>query len=187
MELSHKSGISQASIARIEAGHQQNLKTGTIEKLAAALEIPLSHLLEESLMVSEDVTRYETARMIPVITLKKFIISMGRTVIKDKHELFEPSLSSDPLASFLTDCYSLDITVKNSDLILIEPSSQIRNGDTVLLLSRDKYCLGRIYFYPSVGIIQPLDSTTEPIFLSPKMRKSRDMKLFKVAEIRKKL
>jgi tRNA G26 N,N-dimethylase Trm1 len=62
---------------------------------------------------------------------------------------------------------------------------QIKNGATVLLLSRDKLCLGRIYSHPSMGIIQPLDSAAEPVFISPKMRKNRDVKLFKITEIRK--
>ncbi len=186
MELSHKSNISQASIARIEAGHQQNIKAGTIEKLSAALEIPLSHLLEEPQMIREDVLPYETAKMIPVVTLQKFIASGGRIGIKDKHEHFEPSLSGDPRALFVAGCNLLDITIKSSDLILVEPSSQIKNGDTVLFLSKGTQCLGRIYYHPSADILQPLDPNAEPVPLSPKMQKNRNAKLFKITEIRKK-
>jgi transcriptional regulator with XRE-family HTH domain len=185
MELSHKSGISQASIARIETGQQQNLKTETIEKLAAALEIPLSHLLEEPLMISENVSQYRMARMIPVITLQKFVASGGRAGIKDSHERFETSLSSDPLALFITSCGSLDSNVESDDLLLVEPSSQINNGDTVLFISKGMHCIGKIYYHPSTCIIQPLDSAAEPVFFSPKMRKNRNIKLFRVAEIRR--
>jgi transcriptional regulator with XRE-family HTH domain len=47
LELSQRSNISQASIARIEAYKQKNLKTKTLERLAAALELSLSQLLED--------------------------------------------------------------------------------------------------------------------------------------------
>ncbi len=186
MELCHKSSISQASIARIEAGHQQNIKADTIQKLAAALEIPPAHLLEEPQMISEDILPYETSRMIPVITLQKFITLGSSIGVKTKHKGFEPSLSSDPKALFLVDCASIDSTIKDCDLILIEPSSQARSGDTVLFILKSKSRLGRIYYQPSAFIIQPSDSAAEPIILPLNMRKNRDIKLFKVAEIRKK-
>lgn len=187
MELSHKSGISQPSIARIEAGRQQNLKTETIERLAAALEIPLSHLLEEALTVSEDVSHYEAARMIPVIALQKFIASGCRLRIGDKPERFEPSLSRDSSALFVTSCSSLGSDIEDGDLLLIEPSSRINEGDTVLSILKGRHCIGRIYYQPSMWIIQPLKSEAAPVFHSPKRRKGHDVTLFKVSEIRKKL
>lgn len=187
MELSYKSGVSQPSIARIEAGRQQNLKSGTIEKLASALEIPLSHLLEEPMIISEDVLGYEATKMIPVFNLQKFISSGCRIRTGEKPDRFEPSLSRDSSALFLTSCSSLGSDMEDRDLLLIEPSSKINDGDTVLVLSKNKHCIGRIYRHPSTWIIQPLKSDAAPAFCSPKLRKKRYTKLFKVSEIRKKI
>ena len=47
LELSHRSGISQASIARIESDQQRNLKADTIRKLADSLGGSVSRLIEE--------------------------------------------------------------------------------------------------------------------------------------------
>lgn len=187
LALSYKSGISQPSIARIEAGHQKNLKTETIEKLAASLEISLSHLLEEPLMISEDVSSYEAIRRIPVISLQEFIASGCRLLTEDRHGRFEPSLSTDISALFLSSCSVLGSDVEKGDLLLIEPSSKINNNDTVLYISKDRQCIGRIYYHSSAWIIQPLKSASEPVFYLPTMRKNRDTKLFKVAELRKKM
>jgi len=50
-ELSQRSNVSQASIARIEANQQKNPKKETLEKLADALGISLSQLMEEPAMI----------------------------------------------------------------------------------------------------------------------------------------
>ena len=53
LELSHRSGISQASIARIESDLQRNLKADTIKKLADSLGVSVSRLIEEPSIIKE--------------------------------------------------------------------------------------------------------------------------------------
>ncbi len=54
LELSHRSGISQASIARIESDLQRNLKADTIKKLADSLGVSVSRLIEEPSIIKEE-------------------------------------------------------------------------------------------------------------------------------------
>ncbi|HKZ56435.1 MAG TPA: helix-turn-helix transcriptional regulator, partial [Thermodesulfovibrionales bacterium] len=53
LELSHRSAISQASIARIESNQQRNLKAETIRKLAESLGVSVSRLIEEPSIIKE--------------------------------------------------------------------------------------------------------------------------------------
>lgn len=46
-ELSQKSGIGRITISRIENDRQLDVKTGTIVKLANALEVSINELTEE--------------------------------------------------------------------------------------------------------------------------------------------
>lgn len=55
--------------------------------------------------------------------------------------------------------------VEEGDLVLIEPSLKI-NNDTVLFISKDRQCIGKIYYHSSAWIIQPLKSASEPINVS---------------------
>lgn len=188
LELSQKSNISQASIARIEANQQKNLKTETIEKLASAFEIPLSQLLEESLMIREETPPYEATKMLPVIKLEEFIRTRGRLNIKAKADVFEPSLTRDPEAFFLlsTEVFIGIPSINKGDLLLIEPNARIQDSDIILFLSKNKTSIGKIYCRSSVCILQPLNQDSEPIFFANKKRQKDDIRLFRVSEIRKK-
>ncbi|MBI4681662.1 MAG: helix-turn-helix domain-containing protein [Nitrospirae bacterium] len=187
LELSQKSGISQASIARIEANQQKNLKTATIEKLASALEVPILHLLEEAPMVREEKAPYQTSRMLPVIKADEFIKAKGN-MNKVRTSSFEPSLSTDPQAFFLlsTDIFSGIASITLGDLLLIEPMAKIQDGDISLILSKNKIDIARLYHRINVCIIQPLRQASEPFIVECKKRQKRDVRMFRVGEIRKK-
>ena len=188
LELSQRSNISQASIARIEAHQQKNLKTRTLERLAAALELSLSQLLEEPAMIKEELSSYGAPGMLPVMNLEKFISMKRPFNVKEKADLFEPSLSHDQGAVFLIakGTFISSPLINEDDLLLIEPNSQVNDGDLVLFLSNEKNAIGKIFYRPPLCILQHLNKESAPFIFSEKERKKLGVRIFRISEIRKK-
>jgi len=188
LELSQKSNISQASIARIEAHQQKNLRTKTIEKLTAALGISLSDLFEEPVMIKEEVSPYMNPKMIPVMTLEKFITLKRPDNLREKADYLEPSLSHDQNAVFLkaTGALISSPLINEDDLLLIEPDAEVKNGDIVFFISNDQNTIGRLFYRPPIYILQPLKQESEPNVFNKKERKKRGVRIFRIGEIRRK-
>ena len=187
IDLSEKSGISQASIARIESGKQKNLKRETMKRLADGLGISLTQLMEPLMVVSEEEAAYGLARAVPVINIKDIDVMKGPAASSRKAETFEPSLSSDKNAFYLK--VTADLTVRpvieEGDMILIEPAAKIREGDMVLFLSAEKKCLGRIFYPYDNLLIQPLDQDLTPIMFRKKEKGRRSVRILRVSGIKK--
>lgn len=187
IDLSEKSGISQASIARIESGKQKNLKRETMKKLADGLGISLSQLMEPVTTVREEEADYGSVKAVPVLEIKDIDVSKGPAGWARKADTLEPSLSLDKNAFYLK--VTADLTVRpiieEGDLILIEPAVEIREGDVVLFLSAGKKCLGRIYYPYDNLLIQPLDQDLPPIMLMKKEKGRRSVRLLRVSGIKK--
>ena len=187
IDLSEKSGISQASIARIESGKQKNLKRETMKKLADGLGISLAELMEPVTAVREEEAAYGSARAVPVLGIKDIDVMKGRGASARKADTFEPSLSSDKNAFYLRVTAGLTVRpiIEEGDLILIEPAAEIKEGDMVLFLSAAKKCLGRIYYPYDNLLIQPLDQDLPPIMLRKKEKGRRSIRILRVSGIKK--
>lgn len=187
IDLSEKSGISQASIARIESGRQNNLKRETMKKLAEGLGISLTELMEPVTMVKEEEAVYGSVRAVPVIEMKDIDVAKDLSALAKKTHTFEPSLSSDKNAFYLRITPDLTIRpfIENGDLILIEPAAEIREGDIVLFLSTEKKCLGKIYYPYDNLLIHPLDQDLPPIVLRKKEINRRTIRILRVSGIKK--
>ena len=187
IDLSEKSGISQASIARIESGRQKNLKRETMKKLADGLGISLTELMEPVTMVKEEEAVYGSARAVPVLEIKDIDVVKDPGVLARKADTFEPSLSSDKNAFYLKVTPDLTVrpVIEEGDLILIEPAAEIREGDMVLFLSAEKKCLGKIYYPYDNLLIQPLDQDLPPIMLRKKEKSRRSIRILRVSGIKK--
>ena len=187
IDLSEKSNISQASIARIESGRQKNLKRETMKKLADGLGISLTELMEPVTMVKEEEAVYVSAKAVPVLGIKDIDVMKDPGAPARKADTFEPSLSSDKNAFYLKVTQGLTIRpfIEDGDLILIEPAAEIREGDLVLFLSAEKKCLGKIYYPYDNLLIQPLDQDLPPIMLRKKERGSRPIRILRVSGIKK--
>ena len=187
IDLGEKSGISQASIARIESGKQKNLKRETMKKLADGLGISLTQLMEPFTMVKEEEAAYGSARAVPVLWIKDIDAVKGPGAYARKADTFEHSLSPDKNAFYLK--ITPDLTarpvIEEGDLILIEPAAEIREGDMVLFLSAEKKCLGRIYYPYDNLLIQPLDQDLPPIMLRKKEKGRRSIRILRVGWIKK--
>jgi transcriptional regulator with XRE-family HTH domain len=188
LELSQKSNISQASIARIEAHQQKNLRTKTIEKLADALGISLSDLFEEPVMIKEEVSPYMNPKMIPVITLEKFVTLKRSDNLREKADYLEPSLSHDQNAVFLkaTGALISSPLINEGDLLLIESDAEVKDGDIVFLITNDQNTIGRLLYRPPINILQPLKQESEPIVFNKKEIKKHGVRIFRIGEIRRK-
>ena len=57
-------------------------------------------------------------------------------------------------------------------MILIEPSAQVKAGDIVLYLSKDKKCIGKIFYHSNNILLQPLPQDLPPI-MNTKAEKKR--------------
>jgi transcriptional regulator with XRE-family HTH domain len=188
LELSQKSSISQASIARIEARIQKNLKTETIRKLAAALELSLSQFMEEPATIKEEMSSYGPPKMLPVMKLEKFIDVKRPSPVKEKVDIFEPSLSHDQGAVFLiaTGAFTSSPLINEGDLLLIEPNTQVNDSDIVLFISNEKNGIGKIFYRPTFFIVQSFDKESAPFVFTKKERKNLGVRIFRISEIRKK-
>jgi transcriptional regulator with XRE-family HTH domain len=183
-ELSQRSNISQASIARIETDKQKNLKSKTIEKLAAGLKISLYQLIEEPETVKEERAFYSNIRMVPVIksTLLKDVRELQ--ALPQKVDIFEPSFSADPDAFYVmvTENLASSLSINKGDLLLIEPSARVKGGDLVLCLSKEHIVLGKLHCHPEIYLIQPLSHEIPPFAFGKRDRKK--IKLFRISEIK---
>jgi transcriptional regulator with XRE-family HTH domain len=187
IDLSGKSGISQASIARIESGKQKNLKRETMKRLADGLGISLTQLMEPLIMVSEEEAAYGSAKAVPVIDIKDIDVMKGPGASARKAKTFEPSLSSDRNALYLKVTAGLTVQpfIEEGDLILIEPAAEIREGDMVLFLSAQMICIGRIFYPYDNLLIQPLAQDLPPIMFRKKEKGRRSVRILRVSGIKK--
>lgn len=188
LELSQRSGISQASIARIEANQQKNLKSETIEKLTDALGIPLYQFLEKPEMIGEETPHYGGIRMIPVVPLEEFLSKKIPSLMKESIISFEPVLTRTENTFFLqaTDSLICIPYVNKGDLVLIEPNSQIKDGDIVLFISNERIFIGKIFYFPAASIIQPLDQSSKPVIFNVRKRRKNKIQILRISEVRKK-
>ena len=184
-ELCQRSGISQASIARIEANKQKNLKSETIQKLAEALDIPLLGFLEKPQYIKEETQPYGAIRMLPVISLQDLLSNKIPSLLKEIAITFEPVLTHAENAFFLKGTVPLVCSpyINEGDLLLVEPHAQIQDSDLVLLLSSTDVFIGKIFFDLPLYILQPLTQLQKPVVFT---RKKRDVKIMRIGEMRKK-
>ncbi len=190
LELSHRSGISQASIARIESDQQRNLKAETIRKLADTLGVSVSRLIEEPSIIKEELTSYVTPKMLPIIRWDQFkcLKSKRAPLLKENADSTEHSFTSDQNAFFIIASAGLISApmVNEGDLLLIEPSTHYRDSDLVLFLSHKLTTLGRIYCYPRMTILLPLTKESPPHVLKKEDVRRPGVRILRVSEIRKK-
>ena len=184
-ELCQRSGISQASIARIEANKQKNLKSETIQKLAEALDIPILGFLEKPQYIKEETQPYGAIRMLPVISLQDLLSNKIPSLLKEIAITFEPVLTHAENAFFLKGTVPLVCSpyINEGDLLLVEPHAQIQDSDLVLLLSSTDVFIGKIFFDLPLYILQPLNQLQKPVVFT---RKKRDVKIMRIGEMRKK-
>ncbi len=187
IDLSEKSGISQASIARIESGKQKNLKRETMKKLADGLGISLSQLMEPVTVVREEEAAYVATKTVPVLGIKDIEVAKDLGVSARKADTFEPSLSLDRNAFYLRVTAGITVrpVIEEGDLVLIEPAAAVREGDIVLFLSAETKCLGKIYYPFDNLLIQPLDRDLPPIMVRKKEKSKRPIKILRVSAIKK--
>lgn len=186
-DLSERSNVSQASIARIESGNQRNLKRETMEKLADGLGISLTKLMEPSIMVKEEEVAYSTIRTVPVVRMKDIETMGDFNILLKKADTFKPSLSPDKGAFYLE--VTADLTggpvIEEGDMILIEPSAEVKEGDIVLYLSKEKKSLGKIFYHFNNILIQPLRQDMPPIMSTKAEKKRCGIRILRVSEIKK--
>ncbi|MGD0283155.1 MAG: helix-turn-helix domain-containing protein [Dissulfurispiraceae bacterium] len=185
IDLSEKSNISQASIARIESGKQKNLKRETMKKLADGLGISLTELMEPATVVREKEATYVSAKSVPVLGINDIASMKDLGALSRKADTFETTLSSDKNAFYLKVTAGLTVrpVIEPGDLILIEPAAEIREGDMVLFLSTEKKCIGKVYYPYNNFLIQPLDQNLPPIMLKKKEKSRRAIRILRVSGI----
>lgn len=188
LELSHKSGISQASIARIEAGTQENLRTDTIQRLAVALHIPLPQFWDEPAAVREESSTYNAARQLPVVQWEQLFAARRTTLRTWNSAISEPSYSHDEQAFFLqiSSFIATPPELLENDLVLIEPDAVINDGDIVLFIIEKSAVIGRIYLHTPCYIVQPLDRAAPPVTFPSAGRKLKKIQMLRISEFRRK-
>jgi hypothetical protein len=68
---------------------------------------------------------------------------------------------------------------------LMEPATEIREGDMVLFLSAEMKCIGKVYYPYDNLLIQPLDQNLPPIMLKKKEKGRPAVRILRVGWIMK--
>ncbi|RJO61110.1 helix-turn-helix domain-containing protein [candidate division WS5 bacterium] len=187
LDLSQRSGVSQASIARIESDKQKNLKRETIEKLAEGLGVSLINLMEPPSRVKEERAPYSSTRLIPVVKIIDIENFKNLKTLIGKSDRYEPSFSPDVSAFYLLMSPELinDPIFNEGDMILIEPATSIKDRDLVFYFSHEKRGIGKIYHRHDSLIILPLGHDMSPLISKKSERKRFHMNIFRIGEIKK--
>jgi transcriptional regulator with XRE-family HTH domain len=191
LELSELSGISQASIARIEAGRQKNLRVGTIKSLSGALEVSLSGFWDEPKAAREAEADYAGLSMLPVVewdevqrSADTFPPSQWRAAGQ------EPAVAGSGAAFFVVVPAGLavDNLFGKGDLLLMQEIDLPEEGSLCLVLFRTgDPAFGRLFHHPPLYVLQQTGSEKPPITFRMPKRLSQKPLFFCVAEIRRKL
>lgn len=158
-----------------------------MKKLADGLGISLTQLMEPFNAVSEEKAAYVSAKAVPVLGIKEIDVMKSIGASTRKAETLELSLSLDKDAFYIKVTAGLTVlpVIKEGDLILIEPTAEIMEGDLVLFLSAEEKCLGKIYYSYDNLLIQPLNRDLPPIMLRKKEKSRRAVKILRVSGIKK--
>ncbi len=142
-KLAERTGISQSNISRIESG-AQSPRTGTLERIATALNVPLSAIIGER-TISHAPDRYGMKRVRGVPILNRVKCSFDNLWSADDQG-FLPGMADDfaPAPHGLRDpnAFALeadgesmtDAGIQPGDLLVIAPNLAPESGDVVLAL-----------------------------------------------------
>jgi|GEM_PF-887070 len=151
--LAKRMGVSNAYISQIAMGIRRPGRA-TLLKLSKALEVPIDALL----MIGESgVVDNSVPKKIPVLSEPAVIAwlmsgTIEFPVIYAESFDFEYALTCDPYAFYFQSSESKE-KVFGYDLVLIEPISAIKNGNTVLACLPGIFLLGKILIADGISML----------------------------------
>jgi len=163
--LAKKMGVNNVYLSQIVIGIR-NPGKNTLQKLSQALDVPVDALLSLGLGSFDD---NATPRKIPVLS------ESGMNAWIDSEEIrhpvfyadtFEYASTTDPQALYLQPSNEKKSLFGSYDLVLIEPGSAIKNGDSVLSHSTGNCSLGKIVM--AHGLVILLNEKQEQVIFSEK-------------------
>ena len=163
--LAQKMGVSCAYVSQLMTGIR-NPGRETLLKLSKALNVPLETLLAFD---SDIADRGFVSRRIPVLDkahMDTWVDYKDLDYPASVTHRFEYATTDDPHAFYITSeglqlCCGLDFC----DLILVEPSKKISNGDTVFVRSASGVAIKKIAIKDKLAVL--IDETNEPFVITP--------------------
>jgi transcriptional regulator with XRE-family HTH domain len=181
--LARRMGVSCAYVSQLLTGIRKPGRE-TLLKLSKALEVPPERLL---VIESDLPAATKIPRKIPILDEKKIkewpdLDDLSYPALVS-HE-FEYATTDDPYAFYITpkgllSCCGLDIC----DLIMVEPTKNITNGDTVLVHSAQGFSISKHIIRDNMTIL--VGDKEDPIIFTEKNK--AELKLLKVSQCLKKL
>lgn len=154
-ELARKSGVSKSTLSDIE-NNKTNPTMTTLEKIADALEINMDFWFRNEDKVSETVERYTTTFInVPIVSDLQWDnhdISLNNTegylptskrFLNDNKEYFYIKMKDD----------SMSLEFQEGALLLVEKTTDIKNGDIGVLVTDDRGIIIRKIVKDSAKII----------------------------------
>jgi len=176
--LAQRMGVSCAYVSQLITGIRKPGRE-TLLKLSKSLEIPIETLLVLETEVSE---RMFISRRVPVLDEAQ-IESWGDCIDLDYPSLvaknFEYATTDDPSAFYITtkgiqSCGGLEAC----DLLLVEPSKDVKSGDTVFVWFSKVLSIRKMVMKENFIIL--MDERQEPIVFTPENPKE-DLKYYRVS------
>lgn len=174
-------------LERWEDGYQ-NPSIETLRAIAKVLKVELKDILPDfgeqlAKIGIEDVPQTHAARMIPVIgkaACGKWADFTDLEYPAGHADRWEMSPSKDPNAFFIiAKGHSMvGDDIQDGDLLLVEPNSEVKNGDIVLAKDDGKGCTVKRFYKNKDGSITllPMNPDFEPMHVQPHER----LKLYRV-------
>jgi transcriptional regulator with XRE-family HTH domain len=182
--LAQRMGVSCAYVSQLLTGIRRPGRE-TLLKLSKAMEVPLETLF---MMESDISNNILMSRKVPVLDEMKIREWSDFTDLDYPAlaaSVFEYATTDDPNAFYVTTkglltSYGLEIC----DLILVEPSKDVTNGDTVFLCSPQGFSLRK--YVTKEDMIILMDDKQEPLIFS-RENKEEIFRYYRVSQCLKKL
>lgn len=187
-ELAQKAKLTKDFISRIERGVHKNLTIDTVENLSKALNIYAGDLLEnyfgEKLAsVGPEPEDKNKPRFVPVLGKANCggwddFANLEYPV--EHAQRFEPAPTKDPQAFYIIAKGNSMVAddIQDGDLLLVEPNSEVVQGDRVLARDPEQGCVVKRFYRDGEKIrLQPMNPEFPPLY--PK--KNKDFRVYRIA------
>lgn len=160
-ELANLTGISKSSLQRYETGNTKKIPMSAITKLEDALSIPRGYLLgwvEEESVKREIDKKTISIRTEPSSDIEFVFNDSKREIFIDK----KLSLSGD-FCIIAPDDSMIKARIKKDDIVFIESTQTIENGDMALLSINGQFLLRYAYYVPGYWTFASADVYERPL------------------------
>lgn len=164
--IAEEMGVSEATVQRWESGNIKNIRQERIAKLAEVLRVTPAHLMGWESSREQIPPGFEP---MPEMTKIPLVgqIACGEPITAEENIEDYVSVLNNWHANFALECIgnSMEPKIKDGDIVAIRKQPSVQNGEIAAVRIGDEATLKRVYIYADRMILQPINTTYEPIML----------------------